>query len=70
MTHRLVIRVTAAKPSHRGERAEPGAGRREQHINRVLGVAITAKAESMYQMALQFAAITRRRPLTAALKKT
>src|SRR5215208_5716952 len=34
-----VLRVAALQPSDRQEGAEPGAGRGEQHIERVLGVA-------------------------------
>src|SRR5207244_6560784 len=39
VAHRLVSRVAAPEPGHRGEGAEPRAGRGEQHIDRVLGVA-------------------------------
>src|SRR5438477_2415243 len=39
VAHRLLSWVAATEPADRGEGAEPGAGRGEQHVNRVLGVA-------------------------------
>src|SRR5205823_14452474 len=39
MADGLVSRMASPQPGHRGKGTEPGAGRREQHVHRVLGVA-------------------------------